>query len=361
MAGDMIKIKALKSFLLATVKYWQKNWLWYSLGGVIICLGLASYTFRVAWLPESKAGQTVVDQEESSSWRHPLTGQIISEEITRPQVFGVMVENSAEAWPLSGIEEAFLVIEAPVEAKIPRLIAFFSADQTVDQIGPVRSARPYYLDWAGEFDALYAHCGGSPEALSIIQQGNIFDLNEFWNGHYFWRSTNRSAPHNVYTSTEFLNQALKSKTSPELDYGLWPFKNDDPTEFSETRETDLSLNSVEPLYQVTWKYQSENNYYERYKTGGSAITTSSGNQIVANNVAVVYTAIKIIDEVGRREINTIGQGDALVLQDGRIIKTVWKKEAADDRLRFYSEDGKEISWNAGKTWIEIIATTEKNH
>jgi hypothetical protein len=287
-----------------------------------------------------------------------LTGAVSNVEIARPQVFGVMVENSAEAWPLSGLEDAFLVIEAPVEAKIPRVIAFYSTEQDTEKIGPVRSARPYYLDWAQELRALYTHVGGSPEALELIEKNDVFDLNQFWNGDYFWRSSTRSAPHNVYTSVELLNKALTKIDTPAPDYGTWSFKNDDPAEPSEDSETDVSLNSTEPLYQVTWKYNAEKNYYERWKTSGTVVKSYDGVEIVANNVAVVYTSIKVIDNVGRRKIETIGQGNAKVLQDGRIISAVWKKESANDRLRFYAEDGKEIKWNAGKTWIEIVSTTE---
>jgi len=323
---------------------------------VVVFFLLFAYAFRVVWWPENISNdQTIIG---NTSFRHPLTGVLLSEEISLPQVFGVMVENSADAWPLSGIDEAFLVIEAPVEADIPRLIAFFDTNQSVEQIGPVRSARPYYLDWAKEFDAMYEHVGGSPEALELINENNIFDLNEFWNGQYFWRSSGRAAPHNTYTSSELLNKALvaKQENAPELNYGLWNFKNDSPTEnFS---DSDLVIGAKGSTYEVNWKYNQENNNYVRWLSGVEN-KVENGNKIFANNVAVVYTVISVIDNVGRREIETVGQGEALVLQDGKKITTVWKKESADDRLRFYTEDGKEISWNAGQTWIEVVSTLDK--
>ncbi len=352
----MINKKSVKSFLISANKYWQKNWLWYSMGAILVCLLLAGYAFRQAWRPVVSVEPVV--EEKVLTFRHPLTGQLLEAEISRPQVFAVMVENSADAWPLAGIDDAFLVIEAPVEAGIPRFETFFAADQTTEKIGPVRSARPYYLDWAEEFGAVYAHVGGSPDALNLIAAGDLWDLNEFWNGQYFWRSPNRYAPHNTYTSTELLNKVLTAKkaTAPEFNYGLWTFKDDSPTE--NPSDSDLNLEAGSLAYGLSWKYDQEKNNYLRWQ-GSVEDKVEDGDKIYANNVAVVYTAISVIDSVGRREIETIGEGEALVLQDGKKIPAVWKKESANDRLRFFSEDGKEIKWNAGKTWIEVVSTLNK--
>lgn len=348
------KIKKTKDWVLKINAHWQKYWLWYTLGAVVLCFLLAAYAFRVAWVPEGTDKPVV----GNLTFRHPLTGEKIATEVTRPQVFGVMVENSADAWPLAGVEDAFLVIEAPVEANIPRLEAFYYDDQaTVDKIGPVRSARPYYLDWAQEFDALYAHCGGSPAALDLINENNIFDLNEFWSGKYFWRSPSRYAPHNVYTSSELLGSALTTtsttRQTPELNYGLWNFKDDSPAE--NPSDSDLIIGGGF-AYTTEWRYEAATNKYTRWQSG-QEVKAEDGDSIFANNVAVVYTSISVIDSIGRREIETVGEGDALVLQDGRKITAVWKKESVDDRLRFYAEDGKEIVWNAGVTWIEVVSTT----
>ncbi|MFH1252912.1 MAG: DUF3048 domain-containing protein [Candidatus Uhrbacteria bacterium] len=333
-------------------------WPWYFGGGLLLCLILVTYTFRYLWWPESKplvATPAVIN--ETLPFRHPLTGELSVTEITKPQVFAVMIENSAEAWPLAGLEDAFLVIEAPVEASIPRFVAFYDSNQTVEKIGSVRSARSYYLDWVAEFSALYAHVGGSPEALSLIRNSDLFDLNQFWHDQYFWRSADRFAPHNVYTSSGLLNQVLTNQKEPqEIDYGLWSFKNAEPTE--NPIDPNLFLNHDSSLYRIEWKYQPETNDYLR-RQNDREMTSADGDSIKANNVAVVYTEILAIDALDRKEIQTIGQGEALVLQDGKKIPAVWQKESATDRLRFYSEDGKEIKWNAGKIWIEIVSTLDK--
>jgi hypothetical protein len=98
-----------------------------------------------------------------------------------------MIDNSVFARPPSALSRAGLVYEAEVEGNATRLMAIFSSGKDLNEIGPVRSARPYFIEWAKEFGAPYVHCGGSPEALAILAKGGIIDINEFYGGAYFWR------------------------------------------------------------------------------------------------------------------------------------------------------------------------------
>ncbi len=313
---------------------------------------------------EFNVEQFGLEDEMELNYRNPLTGEPVTEAMGRPQVIAVMVENMVEAWPISGVEEAFLVIEAPTEAAIPRFITFFQESDVVHEIGPVRSARPYYLDWAKELDVLYAHVGGSPEALSIIAKNGLLDLNEFYNGWYFWRDGSRFAPHNVYTSIEMLVKAYDDlKEKGEVDtpnYDSWDFK-DDAEELPESAER-ISMNfspTYGDLYEAAWEYDPEFNEYVRMQNGDSQLTRDR-DEIRANNIAILETEIEVIDSVGRRRIETVGEGEALVVQDGIIIEATWAKESAAQRLRFYEkETGDEIAFNAGVTWIEVLPTLER--
>jgi len=275
-----------------------------------------------------------------------------------PFVYAVMIDNSVDAWPQSGIDKAFLVIEAPVESAIPRLEAFFSADATVEKIGPVRSARPYFVDWANEFDALYAHVGGSNEALAGILSTGTFDLNEFWNGDSFWRSTDRSAPHNTYTSTELLGKAVEKAVAkdkaPEVLYGVWKFKDASIPDGTNVPKnpSSISVRFNSELYLANWTYDSATNTYLRSQ-GGRKTVTQDGTRVSANNVAVLVTDVSVLDAVGRRKVRTTGEGKAWVLQDGAMIEATWKKPSASERLAFYDKDGNEIAMNAGNTWVEV--------
>ncbi len=286
--------------------------------------------------------------------RHPLTGAMLNEPLlNKPNVLAVMVENSADAWPLSGLEEAFLVIEAPAEGNIPRFIAFFAEDGGAsEKIGPVRSARPYYLDWASEFGGLYAHVGGSPEALDLLKTAPVTNLDEYFQGEYFWRDQGRYAPHNAYTSTDELIASLDEFPQDPTTYSAWQFKDSQTSDcLSDKSCVSATIDwTGGSTYDVALDYDVSKHQYLRSQVGN----TVSGTKFTADNVVVIATDISVIDNIGRRAVRTLGEGDALLFQDGTMMLVKWKKLTATDRLSFYGADGKEILMNAGKTLVEVI-------
>jgi hypothetical protein len=303
----------------------------------------------------------IVDSNESL-YRNPLTGVVVSEPVEElPQVFGVMIDNHFDAWPPAGIDKAFLVVEAPVEGGISRMLTFFEQDQDIEKIGPVRSARPYYLDWNNELDAAYVHVGGSNAALDLIASGGTFDMNQYWWGQYFWRANgNRFAPHNVFTSSDLLSDFVDVRAGqgvePDRLYGVWKFKDIDLS--TEGTYSSLSIDYSAPVYVVGWEYVEETGLYERSQYN-QPHATESGQQITASNVAVIITDVSVIDNVGRRKVRTIGEGEGFVLQDGNVITVRWNKPSATERLRFYHEDSdEEVVMNAGVTWIEVVPSED---
>ncbi|MBT6254207.1 DUF3048 domain-containing protein [Candidatus Uhrbacteria bacterium] len=283
--------------------------------------------------------------------RHPLSGERVDDDETF-KLFAVMVENSQDAWPLSGIEDSYLVFEAPVEGNITRFMAMYSDDQDVDEIGPVRSARPYYVDLVLGWDALYAHVGGSPEALDLIKERGVNDLNEFFNGGSFWRSRRRSAPHNVYTETSRLIAGWDRVIEDEQEYETRLFKKskieDEPPE---EYEVEVEFNGYG--YDVTWVYDPEQNAYVRHQAG-SEYKLRSGAGIAVQNVAIMKTQTSVIDNIGRQKITTVGGGDAQIHMDGQVIDGTWEKDLRSTIMRFYDDAGDEIVWNVGKTWVEVV-------
>ncbi len=336
------------------------------LGLLVLAVALFAFAFRgVFGEPETGNRGSVVLERVA---RHPLSGEWLNEPVTLPRVYGVMVENHLDSWPQSGLEDAFLVIEAPVEARLPRLLAFFSEEQVIDKIGPIRSARPYYLDWNAELDAVYAHVGGSPAALELLGVNDTIDIDEFSNEWFFWRENEtRSAPHNVYTSMELLSNAFDRFVlrfgEQGNDWDAWTFKDDcrschpEPVEGS---SPSVRIMFAENPYIIEWKYQTDSNQYRRFQND-ALHEMEDGSLIDANNVIIMETDVEILDSIGRRRVRTIGEGKALVFQDGGMIEAVWKKPSRSDRLRFYDrERGEEIAMNAGKTWIEVVPSLEGN-
>jgi hypothetical protein len=328
-----------------------KNYASAMLLALAFCVGLGVYAFRGVIWPQPHAVVTP-PAVAASTFRHPLTGALSDTEVAKPQVQAVMIDHSIDAWPQSGVDKAFLVIEAPVEASIPRLEAFFYEGQNVLKIGPVRSARPYFVDFANEFGAEYAHVGGSDEALALIASSGTFDLNQFSHGDDYWRSTDRQAPHNAYTSTDLLDKALKAPAVhlPTPSYGTWTFK-DPATDVSQGPGVTVDFSA--PQYKAIWTHDAATNTYTRTQDGAKYVM-QDGGKIAATNVAVMVSDVSIVDAVGRKHIRTTGEGEAWVFQDGKAIHGTWKKPSVTDRLRFYDQDGKEIAMNAGNTWIEVI-------
>lgn len=263
-----------------------------------------------------------------------------------------IVENHVDARPQSGLARANLVIEAEAEGGITRYLAVYADGSEIKEIGPIRSARPYFVDWARELSALFIHCGGSPEALVKIARENVFDLNEFYNGTYFWRDKSRPAPHNIYTSIENLNGYLESKKAGEGEYLSWQFKDDAALPEGETGK-NVKIKFKTPDYYVDWVYDKESNGYIRY-LAGQIHKDAEGEEIKAKNVIVMHVKAEVIDDELRLKMEHIGSGKAIVCLDGKCEEGSWEKKSGLARTRFYNSNGEEFKFNAGTVWIEAV-------
>ena len=270
-----------------------------------------------------------------------------------PGVYAVMIENHVDSRPPSGLAEASVVYEAIVESPITRFLAIYSIDKVIEKIGPVRSARPFYVDWAREFNGPYVHVGGSNEALDLISKVYSFDLNEFSSGQYFWRSWLRRQPHNVYTSSELITKAIENKGwQPAYDFESWKFKPQAELE-QRGKTKKITVDFATKAFVVDWYYDRETNSYQRFQAGRKH-ENSDGTEIEAKNIAVIYTESAVIDSYGRRKTKTIGSDKAIVFLDGQVFKATWKRPNPTSRTRFYDQADQEILLNSGNTWIEVV-------
>lgn len=323
---------------------------------VVLVIGLGVYTYKVISDYNISKGQGEEKQEKDRSLenmaRRSIDGVYVEQGKENIYPLAIMIDNHTDARPASGLSKANLVIEAEAEGRITRFLAIFASDEDLNEIGPVRSARPYYMDWAREFSALYVHVGGSPEALTRMAKESFLHINEFYNGKYFWRASKRLSPHNVYTSTENLREFLDSKDLEEGKFFSWKFK-DDTREDERPEEGEIKIDYQLDSYKVIWKYSKENNDYVRYE-GGEEYKDESGEDIRAKNIIIQKIAAEEIDEELRLRMETIGEGDAIVCLDGECQEGKWKKSSAGSRTRFYDQNDNEIEFNAGITWIEVV-------
>ena len=278
---------------------------------------------------------------------NPLSGICLQAALAKQQIIAVMIDNSPATRPQKGLDKADLVFEAIAEFPYTRFLAFYSLENLPDKIGPVRSARPYFIDWANELDAVYAHCGGSPDALNLLKKNGAKDLNEFYNQQYFYRSWNKVAPHNVFTSAELLNKALADKNWFEdaVSFTTWQFKDDvELATRPESQEINIDFGNKD--FAVAWKYNKISNSYARFQAGHDT-------ELSTKNLVLMFVDVIVKDKVGRREVKTIGVGNASVFLDGKTIKAKWQK-IDKGRTIFYDEDGSEIKFNRGASWVEVV-------
>lgn len=323
------------------------------LGGMfgIACIYVIAMNIHGITVQESHG---VEDVEDPIIYRDAFTGERLWQPEENPRVACVMVENSADAWPLSGIEDAFFVIEAPVEGSIPRFMACYEEGAEVEKIGPVRSARPYYVSWASGLSALYAHVGGSPEALATLASSSyVTDLNEFWNGASFWRDSVRYAPHNAYTSTALLWAAADRLALKDAQTPGWTYSDATYTQGKQPCNDVVVYWASASVYSFTWSCNEETGTYTRFQGNGTMNTSQKTYN--ASNVIIMESNITSVDEVDRRHIVTEGTGNAKLCTQGHCTDGVWYKEGVDKPLQFFTSYPDEpFVFTPGKTWVEVV-------
>lgn len=287
--------------------------------------------------------------------RRRLDGVMVEKGKENMMPFAVMIENHLDARPQSGLAGANLVYEAEAEGGITRFLAVFDGLAEVEKIGPIRSARSYYLDWAQDLGALYIHCGGSPEALARIINEDVFDLNEFYKGKYFYRDSDRPAPHNIYTASNNIKEYMEASKNPVKSYSPWLFKDENIPAGETISSTTLTIKYLSPEFMVEWKYDKEKNEYRRFM-GGAAHNNESGAEIRVKNIIIQSVKAEVIDDDKRLKVETVGTGKSVICLDGLCQKGRWEKRDKSERTKYYYENGEEAVFNAGKIWVEIVQT-----
>lgn len=322
---------------------------------ILIWLFFKNYESRYKTTLQNEAIKTIQSAARTAVCpnciRRHIDGVYVATSTANLVPVAIMIDNHPDARPQAGIDKANLVYEAEVEGGYTRYMAVFANNDSVSQIGPVRSARPYFIDWALEINAIYTHCGGSPEALVMLEQNDMTDLNEMYRGQYFWRATNRAAPHNILTSSENLNKFINNNKIAGSDYDSWQFKNDSPAT-STTATSSVAIN-YSTGFKTAWLYNKEENNYTRYMNN-ELYLTSDNHQIIAKNIIIQYIPFKVVDEKLRLDMNDVGSGSAQICLDGTCRKGLWTKQNLATRTRFTYDNGDEVKFNAGTTWIEVM-------
>lgn len=273
---------------------------------------------------------------------------------TRP--YAVMVDNdNKDAWPHRGLDKAYLVYEINVEGGATRFLALFDSREKTE-IGPIRSSRHYFLDYALENNAIYTHFGWSPKAQSDIPALGINNINGVIGSDAgcFWRENKYAGDyHSAYTSIEKISKMVSSK-------GYETSNNKLPLNLNANdKEIDGSPASIIRIpyagfYRVGYEYDAENAVYKRYMNG-NAHAMKDGAVVTAKNVLILKVPTSPLGNDPKRiELYNTGSGKGYYFTLGKYIDITWEKSSRSGATVYKDANGKVIKLNPGPTWISMI-------
>jgi len=358
----------------------------YYQGGTIFTSPLSDSTGKQK---DNQGRKSLVDIAGSKSESCPLSGAKFTKiekniwETRRP--LAVMIENHQESRPQSGLSDADIIYEAVAEGGITRFMAIFycQASAFESTLGPVRSARTYFLDWASEYNLpLYAHVGGANTPGPANALGEIVDygwsaandLNQFSIGFpTFWRDYERlgktvATEHTMYSTTEKLWAVGKKRDftneDPDGDewqdgFTPWQFEKEEKSfaDRGDTQSVNYNFWDDAP-YEVSWQYDKENNLYKRLNGGQPHKDLNLDQQLNVKNLIVQFATERHANDGYPGNIHllygTIGKGKALIIKDGQVETGTWSKSNRLGRTTFYNKNGKEVKLNPGRIWITVL-------
>lgn len=292
----------------------------------------------------------------------PLDGVPVSPALARRRVIAVMIDDLWAARPQSGLSAASIVWQAPAEGGIPRYMALFS-EGSPPQVGPIRSSRLYYIAWAAEWNAVYAHVGGSPQALALLNssQGRgkvVWNADEFRWSKYLYRVKFRYAPHNVYSDDRSLRRLVKAVGAPTaVDYkAAWQFA---PDVALEARPDTGAITVPYLANKISYKYdRASNTYLRSVSVEGKQVDAGTKQRIAPKNVVVIYMSFAPLNDghpqKHRLEAQYTGSGKALVFTNGTLVKATWKKDRMTTPTYLYGADGQPVTLTAGQTFVQVV-------
>lgn len=286
----------------------------------------------------------------------PINGEIIDEDLASKYPLAIMIENHPDARPQSGLGRADAVYEAITEGGITRFMAIYGS-KSATEIGPVRSARTFFVDWASEYSAYYAHAGGAPDALALIPKSNVYDIPHTQG--YFERKDrgNVASEHTLFSSTDNLYRLAGVKKYPtSQNVSKLEYKDDNKLEDRGEPKTTI-INFSTESYIVSWTFNKEQNIYSRNLAGVPHKDNINSEQITSKVIVVQEVARQPIQLPGAKpsfKFSTISSGKATIYQDGKETSGTWKKIDQNTRTKFYDQNGIEVKFNRGTCWYEIV-------
>lgn len=329
------------------------------IGAILIAAaGTTTYVILSQPMPKVELVKSTPKPKPVIKYYSSLDGtQIANQAAATNLITAVMIENSPDARPQSGLKQAQVVYEAIAEGGITRFLCLYQQNKP-QLIGPVRSLRMYYLDWAAPYQPSIVHVGGSAASLQEVRNGQYRNVDIEYHSGASWRATDRYAPHNVYTSfdrLDALNSKLGYTSSSFTSFGRIDGK---PAATQDAKSIDVTISGA--LYNSHYDYNATTNTYARQQAGAAHLDREDG-QISPSAVVTLRVNMSTVMEDGYREdITTTGSGQAEVFQNGTVQEVTWSKADRMSPLKLTDSTGKEVSLVRGQTWIAAVPTSGGN-
>lgn len=285
-----------------------------------------------------------------------LTGELVEESVGQKRPFAVMINNHSDAVPHSGLQKADLLYELEVEGMITRLMAVFQDMGDLQKIGPVRSLRHSYMDFANDNQAWIVHCGASNIAYDRTYAEGLPTIDGMvdW---AFYRTDDRYAPHNLYIGADGIRSMAEEK-GMNLSYP----EGYQPNLLFHEEDTDLTGGSPANTVYVNFSwdnpvfyYNTESKTYERYEFGYAHADQETGEVLRFKNIIVQYVNVwGPIDDSGHVDMDLYTEGTGKYFTNGQCIDITWKKSGHDDATHYFDSAGNPLKLNPGKTMFEVI-------
>lgn len=289
-----------------------------------------------------------------------MDGMYVKERRANRWPVAVMIDNFPTARPQAGLDRASVVYEALAEGGIPRFMAVF-AERGMPMVGPVRSARPYFVQYAMEYTAAFAHAGGSFDAQELLKASRLVNIEGIKGrtAKYFFRGTRYyNNVHDLFTTGEKLQQYLETTKAEKLtpNYRPWRFVNGALKTKRGKEGQGVTINlGAGSSYIIDYRYDPKQNAYARSTGGKPHFDRVTKQQIAVKNILLLRVPKeKVLDYKGRLELKTLGSDIGVLFQNGKAITIRWNKRSNRDRTIIRTLDGKEVNMVRGSTWITIV-------
>lgn len=315
-------------------------------------------------IESEKPTPTPTPTETPEPFRNKLTGEIVEEEPDNSRPFAVMINNYIYALPHCGVSQADIIYEVLAEGEITRMMPIFSDISDAGVLGSMRSSRPYYIEIARSYDAIYVHAGGSDQAYAdIASKGveNIDGVNGAYGAEIFYRDPNRmshGSEHSLFTTGEKLLEYMpkfgyRSEHETEnFDYGM-TFA--DEIEMENAKDASSVIVSFSGLKTTTFTYD-EGGFYTGAQFGSDYIDGNTGEAVQFRNLLVLYADTKVLDSDGRRSVELNGTGGGHFFCDGKMVDITWSRSGNGEKFAYLLSDGSALTLGVGKTYIAIVPT-----